>query len=252
MPMPRSLAVIVVAILAVLTSAAPATAHITVNPREAPKGGFAKLGFRVPNERSDSGTVKVDVAFPAEHPFTSVSVKPTPGWTFSVQKTPLDEPVESHGRTITESVSQVTWEGGVINPGEFQEFEVSAGRMPEDADELVFKAIQTYASGEVVRWIEEATPGGEEPEEPAPVLTLVESDAGHGAGGGDQEEAAEAETAPIASEAAIGLEAGNVASQGEVATATRLAVAALIVGGLGLAAAGAGLLRRQRARSSDA
>lgn len=167
----------------VVMTAAPAGAHVTVNPREAGKGSYTKLAFRVPNERPDAGTVKLEVQMPPEHPFRSVSVKPTPGWTYTLTKKNLDEPVEDEGEEVTEYVSQITWQadkGVRVNPGEFAEFEVSVGPTPEDEDQLVFKAIQTYdgASAEVVRWIEEAEEGSdEEPERPAPVLTLVDSTA---------------------------------------------------------------------------
>ena len=40
-----------VAGLAIVVTAPLADAHVTVNPGEAPKGGFAKLAFRVPNKR---------------------------------------------------------------------------------------------------------------------------------------------------------------------------------------------------------
>ncbi|WP_238431559.1 DUF1775 domain-containing protein [Streptomyces cavernae] len=40
-----------------------------------------------------------------------------------------------------------------------------------DAEELAFKAVETYSDGKVSRWIELPT-GGEEPEQPAPVLEL--------------------------------------------------------------------------------
>lgn len=71
-----------------------------------PKGGFTKLAFRVPNERPDSGTVKLEVTFPPEYPLRSVSVRP----------------IEREGREpVTEVVSKITWTGGPINPGEFDE-----------------------------------------------------------------------------------------------------------------------------------
>lgn len=163
--------------------ASPASAHITVNPSEARQGGFARLSFRVPNERDNSGTVKVEVEIPQSPPIPFVSVRPVPGWQYQVEKVTLAEPVESHGRTISTAVSKITWTGGPIKPGEFQEFDVSLGRLPKDVPELVFRAVQTYESGEVVRWIELPTPGGPEPEHPAPVLKLVEAkDDGHGAG----------------------------------------------------------------------
>lgn len=180
----------------VLVTAAPAGAHVTVNPREATKGSYTKLAFRVPNERPDAGTVKLEVQFPPDHPFRSVNVKPTVGWAASVKKAPLDKPLKNDdGEEVTDYVSQITWqaeEGVRVNPGEFMEFEVSAGPTPEDADQLVFKAVQTYdGKGEVVRWIDEPEAGSdEEPEHPAPVLTLTAAPAGgSGTGSADIEEA---------------------------------------------------------------
>jgi hypothetical protein len=48
--------------------------------------------------------------------------------------------------------------------------------LPTDTDQLVFKALQTYDNGEVVRWIDTPAPGAAEPEHPAPVLTLTPAD----------------------------------------------------------------------------
>ena len=45
--------------LILLASALPASAHVTVNPNEAAKGGFAELSFRVPTESATASTVKV-------------------------------------------------------------------------------------------------------------------------------------------------------------------------------------------------
>jgi uncharacterized protein YcnI len=160
---------------ALVLPATSAFAHVTVNPREATQGGYVKLAFRVPNERDNAGTTKLEINFPADHPFASVSVRPQPGWTYTVEKTQLATPIDSHGNQISEAVSKITWTGGTIKPGEFNEFEVSAGRLPSDVDSLTFKALQTYSNGEVVRWIEEATPGGAEPERPAPVLKLTKA-----------------------------------------------------------------------------
>ncbi|SHE65261.1 YcnI family copper-binding membrane protein [Streptoalloteichus hindustanus] len=160
-----------------LASAGLASAHVTVQPGEAAQGGYAKVAFRVPNERPTAGTVKLEVTLPKDKPLTSVLTKPLPGWKSEVTKTKLDKPIESHGRKIEEVVSAITWtadSGTRINPGEFQEFEVSLGQLPKDADQLVLPAVQTYDNGEVVRW--DAPPpakGGEEPNFPAPALKLV-------------------------------------------------------------------------------
>ena len=161
-------------LLAVPTAA---SAHVTVHSAQAEKGGFAKLEFRVPNERDDAGTVKLEVSFPPEAPFAFFNVRAVPGWTSTVERTTLPTPLEVFGRTVNEVASKVTWEGGTIPPEGFEEFEVSVGPLPEDADELVFKALQTYSSGEVVRWIELREPGAtEDPEHPAPVLALASAE----------------------------------------------------------------------------
>jgi uncharacterized protein YcnI len=229
----------------VLLALAPmAAAHVTVNPGEAPKGGFAALAFRVPNERDDSGTVSLEVNLPEDHPIANVSVKPTPGWEYTVERRTLDEPIDNHGTEITEVVSKITWTGGTINPGEFQEFEVSVGPLPEDADQILFPSIQTYASGEVVRWIDEPTEDGEEPEHPSPVLTLVDAEDEHAAGGDEAESADGGESAD--GESASGLTVENTASQDDVDSANTLATVGLVVGVLGLLAAGFAVVRTRR------
>ena len=163
--------IIVAAALAVLALPAAASAHVTVNPREAEQGGFTKLAFRVPNER-DVGTVKLEINFPAEHPIQFVSVRPHPGWTYAIEQAKLATPIKTDEGEVTEAVSKITWSGGPIKAGEFDEFEVSVGPLPADIDTLVFKALQTYENGEVVRWIDEPATGGAEPEHPRPCSPL--------------------------------------------------------------------------------
>ncbi|MEW2065861.1 YcnI family protein [Streptomyces sp. NPDC007346] len=179
-----------VAASTVLLLAGPAAAHVSVQPQgEAAKGGYATLNFKVPNERDQASTVKLEVNFPADHPLSSVTPEAVPGWKIEITKGKLDKPLEVHGRKIDEAVTKVTWtaDGSKIEPGYFQQFPVSVGQLPEDADQLVFKAIQTYDNKEVVRWIEEPTANGEEPDSPAPVLALSASSGdGHGGGAADE------------------------------------------------------------------
>ena len=162
-----------------VTGAATAMAHVTVNPNEATKGGFATFDVRVPTERSDAGTTKVELQLPEDQPIASVSVEPVPGWTYAVTKRHLATPlVDDDGNKIEDVVSVITWaaaSGNAIKPGEFMEFPISVGPLPDKAGSLVFKAVQTYDSGEVVRWIETAEKGQPEPEHPAPAVTLVDA-----------------------------------------------------------------------------
>jgi uncharacterized protein YcnI len=216
------------AVVVLMAMAAPALAHVSVNPSSAAKGSFAKLTFRVPNERDDASTAKVEVFLPTDQPIVNVSVKPTPGWTVAVEKSKLPTPLKTDdGDTVTEAVSHITWSGGTIKPGEFQEFDVSVGPLPDKADNLVFKAIQTYSSGEVVRWIEEAAAGASEPEHPAPVLTLTAATGDHHDAGSES-----------ASEGASG--GGSSSSDG---TARALGGAGLVLGLVGALAAVAALTR---------
>jgi uncharacterized protein YcnI len=176
----RAGVVVAVAATAVLGFAAPASAHVTVNPSTAAQGGFAKLSFRVPNEKTTAGTVKLEVTIPENAPIAFVSVRPVAGWTAQIERRTLAMPVKLHGADVTEAVSKITWmaaAGKAIGPGEFEEFDVSAGPLPE-VDQIVFKALQTYSDGDVVRWIDEPT-AGVELEHPAPVLKLTTSTGGH-------------------------------------------------------------------------
>ena len=162
-----------------VAAAATAMAHVTLNPREATKGGFGKFDVRVPTERSDAGTTKIELQLPEDQPIASVSVEPVPGWTYAVTKRHLDTPlVDDDGNKTEDVVSVITWTaapGNAIKPGEFMEFPISMGPLPDKAGSLVFKAVQTYDSGEVVRWIETAEKGQPEPEHPAPTVTLVDA-----------------------------------------------------------------------------
>ncbi|MFF9866606.1 YcnI family protein [Streptomyces sp. NPDC013953] len=222
------------ALSSVVLLSGTAFAHVSVQPQgEAAKGGYATVSFKVPNERDNASTVKLEVSLPAEHPLASVSTQPLPGWKAQVTKAKLAQPLEVHGKRITEAATKITWtaDGSKIAPGEFQQFTVSLGRLPEDTDELVFKALQTYDNKEVVRWIEEPKDGAEEPESPAPVLKLsAAKDDHHGAaaasGGKDDDKAAAKGHGDGAEQAADG--SGDT-------TARVLGVAGILVGAAGVA-----------------
>ncbi|MCT9076362.1 YcnI family protein [Streptomyces fulvoviolaceus] len=186
---------------AVVVLSSPAFAHVSVSPEgTAAKGGYAVIDFKVPNERDNASTTKLEVNFPTDHPLASVMTQPIAGWDVKVTKSKLDKPLELHGEQISEAVTKVTWTatGDGIEPGSFEKFPLSVGALPEDTDELVFKAIQTYSNKDVVRWIEEQKEGEEEPETPAPVLTLsaASEDGHHGSTeeASDETEAAAATT----------------------------------------------------------
>jgi uncharacterized protein len=177
-----------------------ASGHVSVTPDSAPGGGYSKLTFKVPNESDDASTTKVQVFLPAEQPLTSVSVQPHAGWTYEVKTTKLAKPMTDHdGNEITRAVSEVNWTaasaGTAIKPGEFDEFNISVGPLP-DGGTMMFKALQTYSDGSVARWIDEE----ESAEKPAPTLELTDApgdEDGHGHSDDTEEASADAsEEAP--------------------------------------------------------
>ena len=178
--MPRSLlkrSASVAGVVAVLTLAVagPASAHVGVKADNATQGGYATVTFKVPNESDDASTTKLEVNLPADAPVASVSLRPVAGWTAVAVKSKLATPIEAHGTQITEAVSKITWTASgdaAIKPGQFQTFDVSMGPLPK-AEQMVFKSLQTYSDGNIVRWIDEPTTDGTEPESPAPTLKLT-------------------------------------------------------------------------------
>jgi uncharacterized protein YcnI len=163
-----------------LAIAAPASAHVTVSANTATQGGYAKVTFRVPNETDNADTTRLEVNLPMDTPVASVSLKPVAGWTATMAKAKLATPIKAHDSEITEAVSEITWTasaGAAIKPGQFQEFDVSLGPLPQ-ANQMIFKALQTYSDGTVVRWIDEPAAGGTEAEHPAPVLKLAATTTG--------------------------------------------------------------------------
>ena len=180
----------------VLATALPgvAQAHVTVQG-EAKGGGFSVVAFRVPNERDDASTTALRVSLPKDHPIGSVQTTPVPGWKVTTVTRKLDKPIEMFGEKLDTVVSGVTWTatGGGILPGQFQDFDLSLGQLPESGT-LVFNAVQTYSSGEKVNWNEVSADPSVEPEHPAPALEITPAaaepagatDTGNATGAGQQ------------------------------------------------------------------
>lgn len=139
-----------------------ADAHVTVLPAVARPGQTVTLNFRVLNERSDARTVGIDVFVPAGVHATASDRR---GWTR------VDRPRE------------FSWTadgtGAAIGGSSAKDFEVRVGPLPR-SPKVVFKALQHYSDGAIVRWIQTAAGG----DRPAPVLRLSASGQAAGGGGG--------------------------------------------------------------------
>jgi uncharacterized protein YcnI len=149
--------VVLLAVLMWLAVPSSALAHVTILPDTSRPGQSGEFRFRVENERTDAVTDKLEIFLP-----DGVTAEP--------------EPVE--GATVTRIAGGIQWSGFSLPPGRSEDFKVKLGPLP-DEPRLVFKALQHYADGEVVRWIQEPT---DDAERPAAVLDLG---GGATAGGGD-------------------------------------------------------------------
>ncbi|MFD5792376.1 YcnI family protein [Streptomyces diastatochromogenes] len=234
----RAAAVTALTAAGVLAAAGVASAHVTVHPESYAKGATdGVLTFRVPNEEDGASTTKVQVFLPTDHPVLGVLVSPQDGWTAKVTDTKLKTPVKTDDGTITDAVSEITWTGGKIDPGHYEDFNVAFGQLPDDTDQLTFKTLQTYSDGKTARWIEEAQQGGDEPENPAPVLKLTAKGA-EGQGSGTDSTASSA-----ASDSSGNSGSSKSTASSSDSTARGLGAAGLIVGVLGLAAAAFAVVR---------
>ncbi|WP_145239584.1 YcnI family copper-binding membrane protein [Prescottella equi] len=145
---------------ALLLATGVASAHVSVAAPGAEQGGYSVLTFRVPTESDTAGTTALTVQLPG---LKSARTEPMPGWTSAVQKDPSG---------VATSVTWTADPGVSVGPGQFQQFVLSAGPLPEQ-DAVEFPATQTYSDGNVVQWDQKPGPDGSEPDKPAPSLTLA-------------------------------------------------------------------------------
>ncbi|WP_328769628.1 DUF1775 domain-containing protein [Streptomyces sp. NBC_00286] len=142
------------ALTATLTLATPVAAHAEV---EADKpqalAEKATLSFVSEAESDTAGFTELRVVLPEGIAPGDVTLDEAPkGWKLKAA---------DDGYTVG---------GPALKTGVDAEHKIKIRQLP-DAKELAFKTVETYSDGEVSRWIELPS-GGEEPEQPAPVLTL--------------------------------------------------------------------------------
>jgi len=167
--------------MGLLVFASAASAHVTVRPNEVKQGAYEVFTVRVPSETEGTETITVKVAIPDGVNVTRI--EPKPDWTYELE------------RDASEIVTAVTWkaEGAGLSVTEFTEFRMS-GRVADDAEELVWKAYQTYADGSVAEWIGAPNTDADKPASLTTVLPGTGGDAhGHDTGASQSADAAQAD-----------------------------------------------------------
>ncbi|HEY2570580.1 MAG TPA: YcnI family protein [Solirubrobacteraceae bacterium] len=240
----KTIAVLVAAVA--LISPAGALAHISIHPNTIPAGAFATIDVRVPGEQQGAFVKKLDMLFPAG--FTAVGYQDVPGWSVRVIERKLATPIVQSGESIHAEISQVvwTWTGplGKVADGQFVQLPLSVA-IPTDASgkALEFRTVQSYSNGQTVHWIDPSL----QAEHPSPRINVT-------AKGGVIEDVAGDEAGPQAGQPLAGVGAAAPASavaKSGGGSSKGLALAALIVGALGLlTGSGALLALRRRQRSA--
>lgn len=132
-----------------LLGAAAAQAHVTLEEPQALAGAAYKAVLRVGHGCEGTATHTLVVRIPAG--FRGAKPMPKAGWALSVERAPLAQPYESHGRTVRDDVVQITWKATgkdfFLADAHYDEF-VLRGQAPAQAGPLWFQVRQLCEKGE--------------------------------------------------------------------------------------------------------
>jgi periplasmic copper chaperone A len=134
-------------------TASPASAHITLQSREAAIGSSYKAVFVVPHGCSGSATTKIRVQIPDG--VIDVKPMPKPGWNVEVVRGKYANEYDFHGAKLTEGVKEIVWSGGKLPDDFYDEFVISTfltGELKPDTM-LYFPTVQECEQSES-RWID--------------------------------------------------------------------------------------------------
>jgi periplasmic copper chaperone A len=234
---------------AVLLLGAPsASAHVGVDKDEVEAGVSTTLTFSFGHGCDGSATNRL--AFQIPEGVLNAQPLVHPGWDIEIERVPLAAPAEvGHGEEQTDRPGVITFTAQPGNevPDELRDTFTLAFTAPDATGPLHFKVVQGCVEGENP-WIEEFDGTGEEPDHPAPSVMVI---AASGASN-DHHEAGEttdttADDAGHDDAAATHDESEDDGSDDDGGS-DGLAIAALVVGGLGLVVGGAALARSRSSK----
>ena len=142
--------------LGLLLATGPAAAHVEVSADKTQAGAAnVTLTFHGEAENDAAGIKSERVVLPdGISPAQVTLVKAPSGWTF------------------TRTANGFTVGGKALKTGTDAEWSVKVAKLPDGETRLSFKTLETYGDGTVSRWIEIQEPGQDEPDNPAPLVTL--------------------------------------------------------------------------------
>ncbi|QPM91209.1 DUF1775 domain-containing protein [Pseudooceanicola algae] len=160
-------------LIGLLGMASGASAHSTLEQKTATIGAWTKITLRVPHGCDGQATETVRITLPEG--FYAAKPMPKAGWDLEVVTGPYATPYDNHGTEMTEGLREVSWSGGNLEDGWYDEFTVAGSFGPDLAtgDVLYFPALQECADG-TADWTD--TSGAAGVANPAPKLTLIAGD----------------------------------------------------------------------------
>jgi periplasmic copper chaperone A len=130
-------------------AATAAQAHVTLEQPQATAGAGYKATLRVTHGCEGSATHTVTVRLPAG--FRGAKPMPKAGWSISLQRAPLAQPYQSHGRTVNDDVVEITWKAASreawLPDAHYDEF-VLRGQAPEAPGPAWFTVLQLCEQGQ--------------------------------------------------------------------------------------------------------
>lgn len=134
--------------LALFSGATASFAHVALDEPAALAGRSYKAAVRVGHGCEGSPTTAVKVLIPAG--FQGAKPMPKAGWSLSTTVAKLAKPYDSHGKTISEDVTEITWTANSkdswLADAWYEEF-VLRGGLPAEAGAMWFKVLQTCEKG---------------------------------------------------------------------------------------------------------
>ena len=147
------------AAVATLGLAALAQAHTVLEYQVATAGQSYKATFKVGHGCGTSPTRQIVVDIPAG--VQGAKPMPKAGWRLEVTREKLTQPYTSHGRTVTEDVTRISWTAktaeDMLPNGHYDEF-VLVGTLPERAGVMYWPVQQLCEQGRM-DWTEVPGPG---------------------------------------------------------------------------------------------
>lgn len=155
-------------------------AHVVLDNQSAPAGSYYRGALRVGHGCNGSPVTQLIVTIPEG--VQGAKPMPKPGWKIDIRRKALAKPYDSHGRTVTEDVGEISWTAKTaddyLQDEYYDEFVVFA-KLPETAGRLYWKVAQVCEQGRV-DWNEVPEPGGvAKLRAPAAVLEIQPKADGH-------------------------------------------------------------------------